>query len=218
MNWIKTHKTVVAIAGAVGLAGLVFVMVWFQPQAIFIDDVVNDTIPTAAPTTAANDTAETTNEDTQALADVEAATTPEAAAAEEQPKDQTVDTTTSSPPTTAAPTYPLTLAEGQFIDLDHAGTGVAKILELEDGSRILRFEDLDVDNGPDLRVILSPSPLVEDGDAYDDGSFADLGPLKGNQGNQNYEIPAELDLTEFATVAIWCRRFNVTFNAAPLDS
>lgn len=217
MNWIKTHKSVVAIAGAIGLAGLVFAMVWFQPQAIFIDDVVNDTIPTAAPSTSpSNNTTEAT-EDTQAEADGEPEPPTEASASDDQMDDPPADTA-APPTTTAALTYPLTLAEGEFIDLAHTGSGIARILELEDGSRILRFEDLDVLNGPDLRVILSPSPLVEDDGAYDDGSFADLGPLKGNQGNQNYEIPPDLDLAEFATVAIWCRRFNVTFNAAPLDS
>jgi hypothetical protein len=116
------------------------------------------------------------------------------------------------------PSFPLTLGEGAFIDLAHTGTGVVKVIELEDGTRILRFEDLDVLNGPDLRVILSPSALVEDDGAYDDGAFLDLGPLKGNKGNQNYEIPPEIDLDDFATVAIWCRRFNVSFNAAPLIS
>ena len=217
MNWIKTHKSVVAVAGAIGLAGLVFLMVWFQPQAIFIDDVVNDTIPTAAPPTSTSNNDAGATEDTEPEADGEPEPPSEVAASEDEMDDP--PTETAAPPSTnAAPTYPLTLAEGAFIDLAHTGSGIARILELEDGSRILRFEDLDVLNGPDLRVILSPSPLVEDDGAYDDGSFADLGPLKGNQGNQNYEIPPDLDLAAYATVAIWCRRFNVTFNAAPLDS
>ena len=110
----------------------------------------------------------------------------------------------------------MTLAQGEFIGLAHSGTGTALIIELADGSRILRFENLDVDNGPDLRVILSPTELTDDDGAYDDGDFLDLGVLKGNQGNQNYEIPAGVDIDDFATVAIWCRRFNVTFNAAPI--
>ena len=116
------------------------------------------------------------------------------------------------------PSFPLTLSEGSFIDLAHTGTGIAKIIELEDGTRILRIEDLDILNGPDLRVILSPSELVDDDAAYDDGPFVDLGVLKGNKGNQNYEIPDDVDLDDFGTVAIWCRRFNVTFNAAPIGN
>ena len=72
-------------------------------------------------------------------------------------------------------------------------------------------------NGPDLRVILSPSDLVDDRDAYHVDGFYDLGVLKGNQGNQNYEIPDEVDLSQYSTVAIFCIRFNYTFNAATIS-
>lgn len=199
MQWIKEHKAASAAAGIVAVAGAVFVLVWFQPQALFIDDVVNETIPTASPTTlppAGQDDPVTTT------------TTPTT---------ETTEASTSEPaPGTEPPSFPLTLTSGEFMDLAHSGTGTALVIELEDGSRILRFEDLDVDNGPDLRVILSTSELVEDDSAYDDGDFLDLGVLKGNVGNQNYEIPNDIDIDDYATVAIWCRRFNVTFNAAPL--
>lgn len=199
MNWIKNHKALAATAGVAGVAAIVFILVWFQPQALFVDTVVDDTIPTAqAPAT----TTSTTEAPPTTVV-------------------ETTDSTVPQPPTTAPPTttptvFPITISTGEFVDLAHPGTGTALILELEDGSRILRFENLSVDNGPDLRVILSSSPLVDDDSAYDDGDFIDLGDLKGNQGNQNYEIPAEVVIEDYATVAIWCRRFNVTFNAAPL--
>jgi hypothetical protein len=199
MNWIKQHKGIATLIAIGCVAAAVFVLVWFQPQALFIDNVVDDTLPVAQPTTPTTTTQPT-----------EASTTTDSGA---QPS-----TTSTTAPQTPATSFPLTLASGEFIDLAHPGTGTALVVELEDGSRILRFEDLDVDNGPDLRVILSTSELVDDDSAYDDGDFVDLGVLKGNQGNQNYEIPADVDLDNFATVAIWCRRFNVTFNAAPLTS
>ena len=200
MNWINKHKALAAVLAVAGVAAIVFVLVWFQPQALFIDNVVDDTIPTAqAPAT------------TTSTAAAPPTTAPEAT-------DSTVPSSTTTAPPSPAPTvFPLTISTGEFIDLAHPGTGTALVLELEDGSRILRFEDLSVDNGPDLRVILSTSPLVDDDSAYDDGDFVDLGDLKGNQGNQNYDIPADVAIEDFATVAIWCRRFNVTFNAAPLD-
>jgi hypothetical protein len=200
MNWIKKHKGIATLVAIGCVAAAVFVLVWFQPQALFIDNVVDDTLPVAQPTTPTTTTTQPT----------ESSTTTDSSA---QPS--TTSTTASQTPATS---FPLTLASGEFIDLAHPGTGTALVVELEDGSRILRFEDLDVDNGPDLRVILSTSELVDDDSAYDDGDFVDLGVLKGNQGNQNYEIPADVDLDNFATVAIWCRRFNVTFNAAPLTS
>jgi hypothetical protein len=201
---------------AAGLAGLVFLVVWFQPQTAFIDDVVNDTIPVVASAQADNLVEAIADEDTEVESELVDAQPEEEM--DEDMEEEAEDAVTEPAEGEVPPSFPLTLGEGAFIDLAHTGTGVAKVIELEDGTRILRFEDLDVLNGPDLRVILSPSALVEDDGAYDDGAFVDLGPLKGNKGNQNYEIPPEIDLDDFATVAIWCRRFNVSFNAAAIGS
>ena len=46
--------------------------------------------------------------------------------------------------------------------------------------------------------------------------FVELGPMKGNIGDQNYEIPATVDLASYRTVTIWCKRFSVNFGSAPL--
>ena len=202
MKFIRNHKGLAAVAAVAGVVGVIFILVWFQPQTLFIDDVVNETIPTASPPTTITTVPEPTADDP---APDPAETPPENGPATSEPA-----------PGAEPPVFPLTLAQGEFIDLAHRGTGTALIIELEDGSRILRLENLDVDNGPDLRVILSPTELTDDDSAYDDGAFLDLGVLKGNQGNQNYEIPAGVDIDDFATVAIWCRRFNITFNAAPI--
>jgi hypothetical protein len=205
VNWIRTHKGIVAGVAAVGVAGVVFLVVWFQPQTAFIDEVVDDTIPAAAPEQPTDEpTPQTSSE------------APDSAAEPPVPEEEMEDDMEEPVQTPGAVSYPLTLGGGAFIDLAHTGSGDVSIIELEDGTRILRFENLDVLNGPDLRVILSPSSLVDDDGAYDDGDFLDLGELKGNKGNQNYEIPPEFDLDDFATVAIWCRRFNVSFNAAPI--
>jgi len=82
---------------------------------------------------------------------------------------------------------------------------------------VLRLEDLDVLNGPDLVVILSDRSL-SGADDYADGEYLILGELKGNIGNQNYEVPLDVDLSEWATAAIWCRRFNTTFNVASISA
>jgi len=115
-----------------------------------------------------------------------------------------------------APAGPTTLAHGEFRGLEHDSTGTALVLELPDGSRFLRLEDLDTSNGPDLRVYLSDAPASDDWYVYDDGEFVDLGGLKGNMGSSNYEIPSELDLTKFESAVVWCRRFSVGFAVAPL--
>ena len=91
------------------------------------------------------------------------------------------------------------------------------MVELADGSRFVRIEDLETSNGPDLRVLLSSEAPQDDWYVYDDGELLDLGPLRGNVGSANYEIPDDADLSDFASVVVWCRRFSVGFGVAGLD-
>jgi hypothetical protein len=109
-----------------------------------------------------------------------------------------------------------TLAEGHFQSLEHSTQGRASILELADGSQFLRFDDLETSNGPDLRVYLSHIPASDDWRAYGE-RFIDLGALKGNRGDQNYELPSDVDLSRYRSAVIWCRRFTVGFGVAPLE-
>jgi Electron transfer DM13 len=125
----------------------------------------------------------------------------------------------SSPAAPAEQTEPTTVATGEFISHEHGTAGTVRILELPDGSRVLRIEDLDTDNGPDLKVWLTDAPVIDGADGwfvFDDGEYVDLGSLKGNKGSQNYVIPADVDLTELTSVTIWCDRFSVSFGAAEL--
>jgi hypothetical protein len=108
------------------------------------------------------------------------------------------------------------LAAGEFRSLEHRTTGLARIVELEDGSRFVRLEGLDTSDGPDLRVFLTGQPVSEDWGVWDDGEYVDLGELKGNVGDSNYEIPRDMDISGFRTVVIWCRRFTVGFGVAPI--
>jgi hypothetical protein len=108
------------------------------------------------------------------------------------------------------------LEKGEFHKADKAGSGTATIYELADGKRVLRLTDFAVDNGPDLHV-----RLIAANDAKDTASVAkmdhvELGKLKGNKGSQNYDVPANVDLSKYRVVSIWCNRFSVNFAAAPL--
>ena len=120
----------------------------------------------------------------------------------------------------ASPAAALTeLSGGAFISHEHGTTGTVRVLQLADGSRVLRLENLDTSNGPDLKVVLSDAPVIP-GKAgwhvFDDGQHVKIGNLKGNKGSQNYVIPAEVDLALLRSVSIWCDRFNVSFGAAEL--
>lgn len=136
----------------------------------------------------------------------------------------TAPSAAASPGASLAPSaaaVPRELATGQLISHEHASSGTVKIIELADGSRILRFEGLDTSDGPDLRVWLTDAPVIE-GTAgwyvFDDGAYVDLGALKANKGDQNYVIPAGTNLGDYRSVSIWCARFAVSFAAAELTA
>ena len=100
---------------------------------------------------------------------------------------------------------------GNFVgsgDGFHKVEGLAKVLTLADGKTFLRLENLKSTNGPDLYVYLSTGKGVSD--------IVNLGKLKGNIGNQNYEIPTGTDFTKYNTVLIWCKAFSTLFGSAKL--
>ncbi len=95
----------------------------------------------------------------------------------------------------------------------HTGRGSARILRASDGKYTLRLENFSVTNGPDLLVYLSTSP-----DSFEEAGAVNLGDLKATDGNQNYEIPAQVDVSRYRSVIIWCRQFRVNFAYATLGS
>lgn len=125
----------------------------------------------------------------------------------------------ASPSNEPSATAPRELLTGELISHEHASSGTVKVLELPDGSRILRFEDLDTSDGPDLRVWLTDAPVIEGAagwHVFDDGAHLDLGALKANKGDHNYQIPPGTDLGDYSSVSIWCARFAVSFAATEL--
>ena len=131
-------------------------------------------------------------------------------------------TTSSATPGSTAGSTPeaapadTVLATGSFVDAEHGTSGTARILQLADGRRFLRIEDLATSDGPDLHVWLSEARSGGGWGSYDDGREVRLGDLKATHGNQNYPIPADADLTGMRSVVIWCDRFNVAFGTAAL--
>lgn len=108
------------------------------------------------------------------------------------------------------------LLKGEFKPRTHQGRGLAQILQLSDGQRVLRFSSFETLNGPDLQVYLLGAPDVHDRSGLAAAGFVTLGPLKGNVGDQNYAIPTGTDLTRYRAVSVWCRRFGVNFTTAEL--
>ena len=135
------------------------------------------------------------------------------AAAVDEPVDEDM------PEPIASPAAPVKVKAGSFTDADrfHKGSGSATIYRGTDGAHLLRFEDFSVTNGPALKVILSPHPNARNSAEVHLEGYVNLGDLKGNIGNQNYELPADLDLSTIGSVIIYCEPFSVVFSVAPLS-
>lgn len=99
---------------------------------------------------------------------------------------------------------------GTFVDGDwiHKTQGTARIITLDDGSSVLRLEDFKTTNGPDVFVYLATDDKATE--------FVDLGRLKANNGNQNYELP-DVDFSKYDKVLIWCKAFSILFGTAELN-
>ena len=108
------------------------------------------------------------------------------------------------------PTGPVELASGDFTGADgHAGSGDATVVREPEGGRTLTFTDFEVDPGPGVEVWLTRSESSLD-------DRVELGGLKGNVGDQQYELPADANLAEYDTVVLYCTPFTVRIAVAPL--
>ncbi|MFI6574403.1 DM13 domain-containing protein [Nocardiopsis sp. NPDC050513] len=140
-----------------------------------------------------------------------------AAAAPSDPDDGGPDAEDgASAGTEEAETEPVVLAEGEFVSQEHGTSGTVAVLELSDGSRHVRFEDLATSDGPDLHVWITDQEAGGDWFKYRDGRYVALGELRGTHGSANYEIPADADISGMTSVVIWCDRFSVAFGSAPV--
>src|SRR5215831_16473006 len=102
---------------------------------------------------------------------------------------------------------------GAFIgagDGFHNAEGLARVIQVGDGSKILRLENFKSTNGPNVHLYLATDKTAS--------NFIDLGRLKANNGNQNYNMPRETDLTKYNMVLIWCKDFSVLFGSAQLKA
>ncbi|NES95440.1 MAG: DM13 domain-containing protein [Desertifilum sp. SIO1I2] len=104
---------------------------------------------------------------------------------------------------------------GMFVAAEHPTQGMAKIVTVN-GKRYLEFDsNFKTDPGPDLFVLLHRSSKPE---RYESGDYISLGDLQKVNGMQRYEIPANVNLSNYQSVVVWCRQFNATFGYAPLSA
>lgn len=101
----------------------------------------------------------------------------------------------------------------------HPTSGRASVYQTPDGKRDLRLTDFMTSNGPDVHVVLAQSADQSLKQDFVKGQLnsVELGPLKANQGNQNYDLPGSTDLSKYDVVVIYCERFNAVFGVAKLE-
>ena len=119
-------------------------------------------------------------------------------------------------PTVQSSGQPSTLVSGSFHGVAHDTAGTATVHQLDGGKRVLRLTNFKTSNGPDVHLYLVGAIDAKDSKTVKDAGFIDLGKLKGNEGDQNYDLPADADLKKYQAVTVWCARFAVNFGTAPL--
>ena len=181
---------------------LIIGAVWYLASPLFIDEEVNEEAPTPV-------VEEVTTNLEEQIPDPEMRKEHDKMMEEAKDDGKTMEEEAPEVATVPAPTL-----SGSFVAVAHKGSGTARLLPQGEMKYILRFEDLDVDNGPDLRVLLSPNEDVRS--SKDLGDYIELGKLKGNKGNQNYEVPDGVDVSQYKSAIIYCKPFKVVFNSANL--
>ncbi len=116
-----------------------------------------------------------------------------------------------APSPTAAGPKVVARGELQRVDDVHRGMGPVQLVDV-DGKLFVRFENVAIQNGPDLQVYLARGM----GGAYDGSKDLYLGALKATNGSFNYELPAGTTTTDYKSVVVWCRAFAVLFTWADL--
>lgn len=187
---IRAHKAIAVVAGVVVLSLVVVGAALFQPWRLFTSSSLNEALPADPVTSSA---APTSGEATAATPADSAPSTPQAAAG------------------------PVVLSSGSFLSQEHTTTGTAQLLELADGSHVLRLENLVSSDGPDIKIWLSSQEAGGDWFKYRSGRWVDLGAIKATHGNHNYAIPPGTDFAGLTSVVLWCDRFSVAFGSAPLS-
>ncbi len=123
------------------------------------------------------------------------------------PSEPLPKSSSDQPPT--LPQQPLIIAHGTFLPHAHAVSGSAVVIQ-DNGENILRFENFDTINGPDLRIYLATDLRAKD--------IVDLGPIKATKGNVNYVLDRNINISKYRYVLVWCRAFSVLFSSAQLQT
>jgi hypothetical protein len=158
-----SRRTVVTATVALTIVVAAVALPLFQPWRLVTDTIVDEALPDAGPVSISTSS--------PAAPTISGGRSPGTSASTTPPR-------IPDRPGGRRPGGLERLSHGNFITHEHETTGTASVVQLADGSRILRLEGLDTSDGPDLEVWLSDAPVLE-GQAgwhvFDDGRFRSPG-------------------------------------------
>jgi len=114
---------------------------------------------------------------------------------------------------------PQPLFTGRLEGKAHETSGCATIYKSPDGKKYLRLTDFLTSNGPEVHVLLARGgdEDLKKNIVKDRLDSVELGLLKANQGDQNYDLTEPVDLNKYNAVVIYCNRFHAVFGVAALE-
>ena len=123
-------------------------------------------------------------------------------------------------PTPADAQTATAVASGTFqaVSSRYSGGGTATIAETAAGETVVQLaSNFSVTPGPDLEVWLVADPAPGTNNAVLASTYVSLGRLQSPTGAQTYSIPADVDVSAYGSVVIWCEDFSVLFTVASLQ-
>jgi hypothetical protein len=184
---MRGHRRWIVVGATVAASLVAAALYWFQPWKLVTHSYLDEALPAVSPSAVSP-----------------SAVSPSAVL-------PSAVTPSGVTPSAVSPSATV-LSRGSFVSGEHRTRGSALLVRLPDGRRVVRLEQFDTSDGPDVYVVLASTAAGSGGV----GNHVNLGHLKATSGNQNYELAASVDTSAFRSVVIWCRRFDAVFGSAPL--
>ncbi|MBC8123292.1 MAG: DM13 domain-containing protein [Gemmatimonadaceae bacterium] len=103
-----------------------------------------------------------------------------------------------------------------FINNHGKSTGTGRLMTKGGKTYIELSKDFTLDEAPDIYVTLYRDAVPPE-KTYKADKYVNIARLKSRKGSQSYLVPASVKLDDYQSIAIWCKKFDVTLAYALLE-